>query len=165
MSIDAVILTILLSAPVQCPHVRANGDAAIAWLIDEASRASATFRSLVTAINNTNGLVYVEQGRCRHGVRACLMLSVTVAGPHRILRIVLDLNRDPVGLLAVLGHELQHALEVLSNARLTTSQDVYLFYLRAAPTANDTFETDAAIRAGLQVERDVLASRTTRGQP
>ena len=156
---------ILLSAGSSGPHVRANGNPAIASLIEEGSRASATFRQLVTAIDRTNGLVYVEPGICRHGVRACMSLSVRVAGPHRILRILLDLRRGLSELLGALGHELQHALEVLGDVRLTSTQAAYLFYVRVAPTANDRFETDAAIRAGFQVEREVLASRARGGQP
>jgi len=165
MSIYAVVFAVLASVASSCPHVRANDNPAIAALIEEASRASATFRQLVAAIDCTNGLVYVEAGTCRHGVHACLTLSVKVAGPHRILRILLDLHRELSELIGSLGHELQHALEVLSDARLTTTQAAYLFYAQIAPTATGRFETDAAIRTGIQVEREVLASRARKGQP
>ena len=126
MSIYAVILAILSTAGASCPHVRANGDPVVASLVEEASRASETFRQLVAAIDRTNGLVYVEPGTCRHGFHACLTLSVQVAGPHRILRILLNLHRELSELIGALGHELQHALEVLSNPRLTTTQAAYL---------------------------------------
>ena len=160
-----VILTIVLSVAASCPHVRANGDPALAALIDDGARVSATFRRLVTAIDRTNGLVYVEQGKCGHGVRACLTLSVKVAGPHRILRILVDLRRDLFELLGALGHELQHALELLGDARVTSNEAAYLFYLAAAPTSNDRFETQAAIAAGFQVEREAHASTARRVQP
>ena len=160
-----VILAILIAAAPTCPHVRANGDPAVASLIEEASRVSATFRQLVAAIDHSNGLVYVEPGQCGHGVHACLTLSVKVAGPHRILRILLDLHRELSELIGSLGHELQHALEVLSNVRLTTTQAAYLFFAQIAPTASGRFETDDAIRTGLQVEREVQASRARKGQP
>ena len=160
-----VILAVFLSAASVCPHVRANGDSAVGSLIDEASRASATFRQLIAAIDRTNGLVYVEPGQCRHGVHACLMLSVKVAGPHRILRILLDLRRDFAELIGSLGHELKHALELLGDVRITSAQAAYLFYAQVAPTANGRFETDDAIRTGLQVEREVRASGVRKGQP
>jgi len=160
-----VILAILIAAASTCPHVRANGNPAVASLIEEASRTSETFRQLVAAIDGTNGLVYVEPGQCRHGVHACLTLSVTVAGPHRILRILLDLHRELSELIGSLGHELQHALEVLRNGRLTTTQAAYLFFAQIAPTGTGRFETDDAIRTGLQVEREALASRVRKGQP
>jgi len=160
-----VILGVLIAAASTCPHVRANGDPAVASLIEQASRASATFRQLLAAIDGTNGLVYVEPGTCRHGVRACMTLSVKVAGPHRILRILLDLHRELSQLIGALGHELQHALEMLSNPHITTTPAAYLFFAQAAPTANGRFETDDAIRIGLQVEREVLASRARKGRP
>ena len=165
MSICAVILAILWSMASSCPHIRTNGDPGVACLIEEASRASATFRSLVTAIDGRNGLVYVEGGKCGHSVCACMTLSVREAGPHRILRILFDLRRDLTELLGALAHELQHALEVLGDVRVTSTQAAYLFYAQVAPTADDRFETDAAIRVGVQVEREVLASRARRAQP
>jgi hypothetical protein len=160
-----VLLAFLLTAASGCPHVRANGDPAVASLIEEAWRTSATFRQLLAAIDRTNGLVYVEPGKCGHGVHACLTLSVQVAGPYRILRVLLDLHREVIELISSLGHELQHALEVLSDVRLTTAQAAYLFYAQIAPTATGRFETDAAIRAGFQVEREALASRAPKGKP
>jgi hypothetical protein len=160
-----VLLAILLAASSTCPHLRANGDPAVASLIEEASRTSATFRQLVSALDRTNGLVYVEPGQCRHGVHECLTLSIKVAGPHRILRILLDLHRELAELIGALGHELQHALEVLSNIHLTTTESAYLFYMQIGPTANGRFETEGAIRTGLQVEHEVLASRASKGRP
>jgi len=58
-------------------------------------------------------------------------------------------------LLGALGHELQHAIEMLRDARLTSTSAAYLFYQQIAPTATGRFETDDAIRAGFQVEREV----------
>lgn len=100
MSIYAVIFAILSSVAPSCPYVRANGDPALAAVIEEGSRASETFRQLVAAIDRTNG-------------------------PHRILRILLNLHRELSELIGALGHELQHALEVLSDARLTTTQAAF----------------------------------------
>src|SRR5918993_217461 len=71
------------SAPA-LPRVRSE-KASIAELIAAASAASMTFSGLVQAINDTNGIVYVESGQCRHGARACLAHSIHVAGSNRIL--------------------------------------------------------------------------------
>src|SRR6478735_1078843 len=62
------------------PHVR-SGDALIAGLLAEAPTLSETFRRLVGEIEPINGIVYVEAGKCRFGVRACLIHSIDVAGP------------------------------------------------------------------------------------
>ena len=57
------------------PHVRSTTPA-IASALSEAASRSATFRELVRVIEGTDGIVYVEPGECRHGVRACLSLQV-----------------------------------------------------------------------------------------
>jgi hypothetical protein len=37
--------------------------------------------------------------------------------------------------------------------------------MQIGPTANGRFETEGAIRTGLQVKHDVLASRASKGRP
>ena len=133
------------------PRVRDNGDPSIAALIHEATGRSATFRRLVETIEATDGIVYVEQGRLRRGAKAYLVLNVTVAGPHRILRIIVNTRRDRTALMAAIGHELRHAVEVLSDRAVTNDHAFYFFYHREAPTGRERFETAAARLAGLQV--------------
>src|SRR5262245_19741675 len=62
------------------PRVRSRSPS-IAAIIREGSARSMTFRRLVERVDATDGLVYVDQGRCGHGVRACLLLAMVVAGP------------------------------------------------------------------------------------
>lgn len=142
------------------PRVRDNGDPSIAQLIQEATDRSATFRRLVDTIDATDGIVYVEQGTCGHHVRACLALTVRVAGPNRILRIVVNTRRDHSELLASIGHELQHAIEALSDLHVTNNRAIYFFFDRIGPTGEGRFETIAAIHAGL----DVLAELRAKAQ-
>jgi hypothetical protein len=60
--------------------------------------------------------VYVEEGVCRYSARACLVMSVTIAGQHRVLHIFVNPRRAAgCRLVEVVGHELQHAVEVLGN--------------------------------------------------
>ena len=59
-------------------RVRSN-NSSLAALITRATEQSATFRGLIDAINVSDGIVYVESGRCRYS-RACLV------GGHRIGR-------------------------------------------------------------------------------
>lgn len=136
------------------PHVRST-NSAIAAAIVEGQVRSSTFRSLVQTIDATDGIVYVEPGSCRHGVHACLSLSVVSSGGFRLLRILISHVDDVFSLIATIGHELFHAIEVLSQPAVRTMADAYLFYVREAPTAGDAFETPAAIRAGMAVGNDL----------
>ena len=136
------------------PRVRSS-DATIASAITAAQSRSETFRSLVRGIEGTDGIVYVERGRCGHHVPACLTLSI-VSGPgYRLLRILVDNSFSFVSLMATIGHELRHALEVLSEPGVRTLTAAYMFYMREAPTQNEAFETAAAIRAGAAVASEL----------
>jgi hypothetical protein len=139
-------------------HVRSTTPA-IARLLSEGSARSGTFRQLVAMIERTDGIVYVEPGVCRHGVRACMSLSITPAGGYRILRVLVNLATNVIELMATIGHELRHALEILADPGVRTSHQAYMYYLREAPTVLEAFETPAAIEAGIAVRRELVARR------
>ena len=73
------------------PDARVRGvSPRLVAIINEATERSMTFRGLVGRINSTDGIVYVLEGECKHGVRACLSNTMTMAGPNRLLRILVD---------------------------------------------------------------------------
>ncbi len=133
---------------------------AIRELIDDGMWESPTFRGIVRAIAATDGIVYVEDGVCRHGVHACLLLDVTPAAGYRILRILVDrhgtlAHRGRLDLTATIGHELTHALEVLSERTIRSASAIFLFYVQRAPTGNAAFETPAAIAAATRIRGEI----------
>jgi hypothetical protein len=131
----------------EAPRVRTDHPV-LATLIREGINRSTTFRRLVDAIQTTDGVVYIEQGRCGHGVRVCLAHSITVAGPHRVLRVVVeDLHREAEAIKAI-AHELYHALEILGQPSITTMEAIYFFYKQHGSWRGGAFETDAAVDAG-----------------
>jgi hypothetical protein len=138
------------------PRVR-SGDPAVAALLARATEGSATFRRELEAIQATNGLVYIEKGPCgRHGVRACLLNSVTTGGGYRLLRVKVDMQRCERDIMASLAHELQHVIEVLSDPYVTDGRRMFRFYQREAPTSRgDMYETQAAINAGVAVYKEL----------
>jgi hypothetical protein len=125
--------------------------AAIVALIEEGIAQSRTFAALVATIDRTDGLVYVEDGKCPRGVRACLAMSIILAGPYRLLRIRVDSRRPRRALIASIGHELQHATEVLRETGIRSNAALYHYLQRAAPTSQNAFETSAAIQTELEV--------------
>jgi hypothetical protein len=154
---------IVAEGPSPIPRVRSS-DSTLAGLIDRATRGSETFRRLITSIQASNGIVYVEPGRCGHGVRACLKIWMQVGGPNRFLRIVIDRSpsdRD-VQVMGSLGHELQHAVEVLSEPAVTNGATMYNFLRRTASNHSNRFETTAAVNAGNDVIDELLDQRAAR---
>jgi hypothetical protein len=124
----------------------------------ETAAQSKTFRGLVDQIGTTDRVVYVAEGRCGHGVRACLLHMMTAMSPHRVLWILVDARNTDRELMPYIGHELQHAVEVLSNRNVRSSAAMMLLYFRICDGCGRRFETDAAIRAGNAV-RDELQKR------
>jgi hypothetical protein len=116
---------------------------------------SPTFLRLIEAIDATDGLVYVLEGECGLGVRACLHMSVELSGPHRLLRVFVTPSRAPgCELIASIGHELQHAFEVLSHSRIRSTGALTSFFHRIRPENPGRFETAKAIEIGISVEKE-----------
>jgi hypothetical protein len=132
------------------PRVRAT--------ITEAATQSKTFRGLVDWINTTDGVVYVAEGQCGHGVRACLLMTMTISGPNRLLQIRIDPRKADRDFMASIGHELQHAVEVLSNPTIRSISRMILLFHRTGNDWTDGFETAAALKAGLAVRAELRAS-------
>ncbi len=134
-------------------------NAVIGRVLKEARDRSKAFRRLVEIINASDGTVYVEEGKCGQGVRACLV-TVTMAGAHRNLWVKVDTGAADVDLMGSIGHELQHAIEVLSDRTVTNGLAMYFFYLKkGSRSRTGTFETRAAVEAGEAVRTEVRRYR------
>ena len=96
-----------------------SSDTAILSLVREGADRSATFSMLVDRVEHSNGIVYVEFGYCAFGhLNACVL--PLIASPHgdRYLRILVTpdkTRRSHDQLLALIAHELRHALEVFDD--------------------------------------------------
>jgi predicted Zn-dependent protease len=138
------------------PRIRTD-DPDIARVIAHAREWSGTFRGLVETIERTDGVVWVVRGRC-DGAQACLLMYLEVAGPYRLLRIHIDPRQSGARLMESLGHELQHAVEVLGT-KVRTATGVYHFFDRNAFRIGGRFETQEALHAGLAVASEVARAR------
>jgi hypothetical protein len=136
------------------PRVRTE-DAGLSRLIQQATSQSPTFRQLVETVQATDGIVYVMRGRCGHYVQACLKLWMAVAGPNRILHVVVDERKPDVEAMASIAHELQHALEVLAEPSVRTGAGMLALYKRNGAVRSETFETKAAIDTGDAVYKEL----------
>jgi hypothetical protein len=152
-SVDSVGATAPGSPGPVVPRLRTM-DGALAAIATQAIARSATFRQLVQAISRTDGIVYVEHGRCGHGVRACL-LAVMTAGANRVVRVRVAANKIDWDLMGSIGHELQHAVEVLGNPAVTSTAAMHVHYGHEGYRVGNVFETAAAVQAGNNVRAEV----------
>jgi len=151
--------TVGIAATPSIARVRAE-DPDLSSLVRQAIDQSATFRGLVEEIQATDGIVYVVRGRCGHYVPACLLLWIAPAGPNRMLRVVVDgSRRTDIETMALLGHELRHALEVLAEPSVTTGAGMFHLYRRNGAVQGEVFETEAAIEAGHAVYNELKRRR------
>jgi hypothetical protein len=57
-----------------------------------------------------------------------------------------------------IGHELQHAAEVLADPSITDNRKLFFFFHRQGPGGEDgRFETSAAIQAGIDIRAELRA--------
>ena len=139
-------------------HIRPRNPA-LAALIEQATERSATFRQLVETINHSAAIVYVQEGDCGHGVRACVR-SVSAAGPYRLLWVHVDTRKQVDShVMASIGHELRHAIEVIDDPSVTNNSAMFFLYQRIGSqgTEQGAVETGAAVAAGEAVRSEVRA--------
>ena len=156
-----ILPRLLLSAGSrELPRLRSSNPI-IVRLIASADRQSKTFHGLLEDIARTDGIVYIETGLCGHGVRSCLPHSMARSGSFRLLRILIDpryTKNDDAHLADIVAHELQHALEILANPKITNGAEMFMFYSRETVTGGGAFETAAAIRIGDLVAREMAVA-------
>jgi hypothetical protein len=81
-------------------------------------------------------------------------------GPYRVLRILVDArDPDPELTIGSIGHELHHALEVLSRRRITTDSEIALLYHRIGSVRGLAVETNDAVKAGDAVREELRHGR------
>ncbi len=137
-------------------------DCDLATALQNGAARSAVLHDLLERVDRADGLIYVTPPP-RTGVATHLLggfsHDVSVAGRYRILRVfVSDKPSDQV--IAIVGHELRHALEVLELSNARTEAEVEALYDRIGwRTSGRTVETQAALDVGHAIERELRAAK------
>ena len=131
----------------------------ITKLLADGVRRSKTFADLVTRIHETDVIVYVEQTFGLASDMTGRLLLQTVAGGQRYLRVQVRATLNGDQTIAVIAHELQHALEVAHDRLVTNDAGLTALYRRIGHVSYGSigFDTDAAQTTG-RVVRDELIS-------
>jgi len=142
------------------PHVRSS-NSELVDLMQQATERSRTFRGLVDTINHSDSIVFVNKGRCGHGVRACFV-NVTFSSGTRYMFVLVDIHETDAALMGSIAHELRHTIEVIGEPNIRDYVAKFYFYEKiASRDDNGAHETRAAIEAGNTVRAEVrrFASR------
>jgi hypothetical protein len=139
-------------------HVRPTG-ALGRELIETGMARSATFRRLVHRIEASDVIVYVQlEPGLPTGIGG-LLEFMGVGGDVRFLRITLGRQLHRPILVALLGHELQHAVEVADAPGVRSATQLEALYRSIGhPVGSHRYDSVAARSAG-QTVRDELTGR------
>jgi hypothetical protein len=147
------------TTPVRVPHVR-PGDPLATTVLHDAAAASPTVAGLLAGLEQTDIIVTIVTGRLPEQVNGYTRI-VTAAGGARYLRIILKIPNVTERLIATLGHELRHAMEIAGMPDVRDEASLAAAYRRVgvAMARDGFFETDAAVQTGKLVAREVTESK------
>lgn len=133
-------------------------DPGLVRLIDSGVRRSHSFAALVLALHETDVIVYIERVKALPGFVDGLTFLIPSQDPQRYVRIQVRQALQPDETIALLAHELRHALEVASDPSVTTKEAFIALYERigqAVPGSDSRFDTPAAQKMGRMVRREL----------
>lgn len=124
--------------------------------IDEGMSRSATFRSLVDRLEQSDVIVHVmPQLRPRDLIGGELQFAVA-SGGARYLRITIRTDLSTPHLIALIGHEFQHALEVAARDSVVDSKTFDALYREIGfRNRSRCHETHAARRVESLVQQEL----------
>jgi hypothetical protein len=145
---------LLLTAPDR--RVRAK-DARLFSMLAEGMNRSRAFAALVTALNRSDVIVYVETVMTLPQDTRGRLTLLPLAGQYRYLRVQIrsDLSRRDA--IALIGHELQHAIEIAEAIDVRDTTSLIKLYERIghASSGDHAYDTDAAQDMGRLVRREL----------
>ena len=154
----ALPLTAGATATVPPSNLRPQSVRVADWL-DLGVEGSATFRALVERINRGDVLVYIDAPfNLRSGLSASLTWMAAIPG-GRLVRASLRRTLSDREAVAMLGHELQHVVELLDHPEVRSEaalSDLYHRIGHASTTKDRHWDTTAARRAGEAVRLELL---------
>ena len=167
------LCALVLLACVVSPPLGASSDA-ITHLRVQDSRAtsalregllkSATLRKLVAQIESSNMFVYVTLNPFMKSRLAGQTTWMGKSKEFRYLRVAINGDLMPDQIIATLGHELRHVVEVIDDESVVDEGTLVSLYRRigrpSSPDIPSGWETEAAQDAGLQVRRELRTAAT-----
>jgi hypothetical protein len=144
----------LLSSPTR--RVRSTNPR-ILELLETGMRRSPTFAELVKAVNATDVIVYIEPVRELPRALAGRLLLLPISTSQRYLRIQVRRDLPPRDLIALIGHELRHAIEIAQEPTVRDNAAMIALFQRIGHSSSDwhTFDTSAAQSIGWRVRQEL----------
>jgi hypothetical protein len=146
------------------PHIRST-ETDIRDALSSGVTVSPTLQRLVDRLESSDVVVYLGYDRMPSPSMAGHLSLITAVHGRRYLRVSIDRRLAGCQRLAILGHELQHAVEIAESPKVTDDGSLIDLYrrigFRSAGATTDSYESVGAILAGRAVEKEVTASVAT----
>ena len=146
------------------PRVRPH-DSRIAALLVEGIARSSRLRHLIDRIEQSDLIVYIETQPALRGRVAGSLTWLTKTALFRYVRVSISPDQFGEPGIALLAHELQHALEVAEAASVVDPSSLEALYRKIGQRVGvhvSGWDTEAARVVGEDVRRELAASRATR---
>ncbi|HTM27540.1 MAG TPA: hypothetical protein VL225_20225 [Vicinamibacterales bacterium] len=141
-------------------HIRSD-NAYVRKLLKSGYWRSPSFARLVSHLQVSDLFVQIEVVPRLPSTIEGRMVSLTRAHDFRYVRIQLELRGSPEDLIALLGHELQHATEVADATEVVGDEGLTSLYRRIGTLHGENqYETDAAEDMGRKVRRELFSAPT-----
>jgi len=156
MPTSALSREALLTSPTR--HVRTT-NGYVQRLLREGLDRSPTFRAIVTRLESSDVIVYIETVESLPPALAGRLVLLPIASTQRYLRIQITTGASPNELISLIGHELRHALEVAEAPEVRDDSGMIELYRRIGERgrAEHLFDTLAAQAVGKRVRHELLA--------
>ena len=138
-------------------HVRAT-DHGMRTLLKIGFEQSPTFAALMRRLEMSDLTVYVEDvPRLPGAIEGRLVMQPPAHG-FRYVRVQVVRRGSPSDTIALIAHELRHAVEVADAVHVTTERHLEAHYRRIGiPQGDHVFDTYAARETGRQVLKELIA--------
>lgn len=145
-------------------HVRSTDSRVQGWLRIGAAE-SQTFRSLLNTLANSDLIVHVQS--VDRLMTAGQTYFVTATATVRYIRIEVAFHGNVNEIVALIGHELQHAVEIAEEPRIRDRQALSLFYKGMPGNSMSTTEYDSVAARVIEdrVRREMWGAARSESRP
>jgi hypothetical protein len=145
-----------------------TAEPAVRVLLDRGAARSVTFRELLSRVERSEWLVFVQRAMCPSSKSvACLIHRVGryEGSPYLLIRVDPRHHRTSNQEISLIAHELQHALEVIDAPEVRDAEAIRLLFRRIGWVSYSGsgvvgYETNAAVHVEDDVLRELLRKST-----
>jgi hypothetical protein len=158
LSLTFALAPLTATAALESPqrHVRTT-DRSVRQLLKRGFTRSITFARLLARLEHSDVIVYVEEVPRLPGGLEGRMMMLPRAHAVRYVRIQITLRGSPDDSIALLGHELQHAIEIAEHPDVADQAGMVKLYQRIGVRGGEhVYDTFAAQAMGRAVRKELV---------